>query len=73
LVYQLRVDNASPWILNGIAVVGTVSKPDDTPQILPMLSVSPRRSFTVPATEDMVKSLGLKKGIKVVALDLSGL
>jgi hypothetical protein len=73
LVYQLRVDNASPWVLNGIAVVGTLSKPDEIPQLLPMLSVSPRRSFTVPATEDMVKSLGLKKGIRVVALDLSGL
>jgi hypothetical protein len=73
LAYQLRIDNASPWILNGIAVAGTSSKPEEMPQLLPMLSVSPRRSFTVPAGEDMVKSLGLKKGIKVVALDLSGL
>jgi hypothetical protein len=29
--------------------------------------------MTVPASEEVVKSLGLKKGIKLVALDLSGL
>ena len=37
------------------------------------ICVSPRRSLTVPATEEVVKSLGLKKGIKLTALDLSGL
>ena len=37
------------------------------------ISISPRRSLTVPATEDVVRTLGLKKGIKLVALDLSGL
>ena len=29
--------------------------------------------MTVPASEEVVKSLGLKKGIKLVVLDLSGL
>ena len=29
--------------------------------------------MTVPASEEVVKTLGLKKGIKLVALDLSGL
>ncbi len=38
-----------------------------------MFSVSPRKSLTVPASDEMVRTLGLKKGIKVVALDLSGL
>ena len=37
------------------------------------ICLSPRRSMTVPASEEVVKSLGLKKGIKLVALDLSGL
>ena len=37
------------------------------------ISISPRRSLTVPATEDAVKTMGLKKGIKLVAIDLSGL
>jgi hypothetical protein len=73
LIYQLRVDNASPLILNGLKVVGTASKDDESAQELSMISVSPRKSLTIPASEEMVRSLGLKKGIKIVALDLSGL
>ncbi len=71
--YQLRIDNASPLVLNGLAALGTLSKPDETPKVLSGICLSPRRSMTVPASEDVVKSLGLKKGIKLVALDLSGL
>ena len=37
------------------------------------ICISPRRSMTVPATEEVVKTLGLRKGIRVVAADLSGL
>jgi hypothetical protein len=73
LIYQLRVDNASPLILNGLAVLGTANKGDEIPKILSMISVSPRKSLTIPASEEIVRSLGLKKGVKVVALDLSGL
>jgi hypothetical protein len=73
LVYQLRIDNASPLVLNGLAMVGTASKADEVAKVLPMLSVSPRRSFNFPTSEDVVRGLGLKKGVKLVALDLSGL
>ena len=73
LIYQIRVDNASPLVLNGLAVLGTASKEDEMPKPLTMFSVSPRKSLTVPASEELVRSLGLKKGIKVVALNLSGL
>ena len=73
LVYQLRIDNASPLVLNGLAMLGTASKDDEMPKVLPMISVSPRKSLTVPTSEDVVRNLGLKKGIKLVALDLSGL
>jgi hypothetical protein len=73
LVYQLRIDNASPLVLNGLAMLGTASKDDEIPKVLPMISVSPRKSLTVPTSEDVVKSLGLKKGVKLIALDLSGL
>jgi hypothetical protein len=73
LVYQLRIDNASPLVLNGVAIVGTTSKEDEVPKVLSMISVSPRKSLTVPTDENVVRSLGLKKGIKVLALDLSGL
>ena len=36
--------------------------------MLPMITVSPRKSLTVPTSDDVVRSLGLKKGIKLVAL-----
>ena len=43
LVYQLRIDNASPLVLNGLAMLGTASKADEMPKVLPMISVSPRK------------------------------
>ena len=71
--YQLRIENASPLVLNGLAAVGATSKPDETPKVLSGICLSPRRAMSVPASEEVVKSLGLKKGIKLIALDLSGL
>jgi len=73
LIYQIRIENASPWILDGIAMLGTASKEGEKPQVLQGLSISPRGILTVPMFEDVVRTLGLKKGIKLVALDLSGL
>jgi hypothetical protein len=73
LIYQVRIENASPLVLNGLALLGTTSKEGETPKVLLGISVSPRRSMTVPATEAVVKTLGLKQGIRVVALNLSGL
>ncbi len=73
-LYQIRIENASPLILNGLAVLGTESDvATEKPKELLGIAVSPRRSLTVPATEEVVKSLGLKKGIRLVALNLSGL
>ncbi len=71
--YQVRIDNASPLVLNGLAVLGTETKTDEQPKELSGVSISPRRSMTVPATEEVVRTLGLRKGIRVVAADLSGL
>jgi hypothetical protein len=71
--YALRIDNASPLVLNGLAALGTTSKPEDTPRVLSGICLSPRKSMTVPASEEVVNALGLKKGVKLVALDLSGL
>ncbi len=73
LIYQIRIQNASPMILNGIALVGTGSPLDESPKVLTGICISPRRSLTIPADERVVKELGLKKGIKLTALDLSGL
>ena len=73
LTYQIRIDNASPWILNGLSAVGTTSKDGESPRVLSGLSIPPRKNMTVPASEEAVKLLGLKKGIRVMAVDLSGL
>ena len=73
LIHQIRIENASPLILNGLAVVGTGSKEDEVPKVLSGIAIPPRRSMLVPTNDDVVKTLGLKKGIKVLALDLSGL
>jgi hypothetical protein len=69
----VTIENFSPLILNGVAVVGTTSKSNEMPKVLSMICVSPRKSMTVPASDEVVRTLGLKKGIKVVELDLSGL
>jgi hypothetical protein len=73
LTYGLRIDNASPFVLNGMTAAGIGSNDDLRPHELLGISIPPRRSFTVPASEEVIKQLGLKRGIRVTALDLSGL
>ena len=43
------------------------------PKALAGICIAPRRRMTVPATGEVVEQLGLKKGVRVVAIDLSGL
>jgi hypothetical protein len=71
--YDLRIDNASPLVLNGLATLGVASAADEQPKVLLGICVAPHRSLTVPASEQVVKELGLKKGIRLVGLNLSGL
>jgi hypothetical protein len=73
LIYQIRIENYSPMILNGLALLGTDSPAKEAPKVLTGICISPRRSLTIPATDEAVKELGLKKGIRLRALDLSGL
>ncbi len=73
LTYRIQISNGSPYRLNGLAAVGLESKEDEKPRVLSGISLPPRRSLTVPASEEVVKQLGLKHGIRVTALDLSGL
>ena len=73
LTYRLQINNASPLRLNGLAAVGLESKEDAKPRVLSGISIPPRRSMTVPASEEVVKTLGLKRGIRLTAIDLSGL
>ncbi len=53
--------------------MGTSSREGEEPKVLSGISIPPRKSLTVPASEEVVKLLGLKKGIRILALDLSGL
>jgi hypothetical protein len=73
LTHRLRIDNASPLRLNGVAALGITSKEDEVPRILSGISIPPRRSLTAPASEEVINALGLKKGIRLVAIDLSSL
>ena len=72
--YKVRIDNASPLILNGLAILGEgKSRVETTPKVLSGISISPRKSMTVPLPGDVVESYGLRKGVHVIAADLSGL
>jgi hypothetical protein len=73
LTYRLRIDNVSPLRLNGVAAVGVASNEDEKARVLSGISIPPRRSMTVPVSEEAVKALGLRQGIRVTAIDLSGL
>jgi hypothetical protein len=73
LTYGIRIDNVSPLNLNGLAVLGTVDKASEAPKPLSGISIPPQKHQTFPASEEAVKALGLKQGIRVMALDLSGL
>ena len=41
MFYQVRVDNRSPLVLNGVAAVGAASGPDATPRVLSGICLSP--------------------------------
>ena len=71
--YKVRIDNASPLILNGLAVAGTSKKEGELPKVLHGISIPPRKSMTVPASTEVVDQLGLRAGVRVIAADLSGL
>ena len=56
--YGIRIENASPLILNGLAVVGPEDKPGEDPKLLLGISLPPRKNMTLPATEDVVRRSG---------------
>jgi len=70
--YRIRIENASPLVLNGVAVQGKDGEAGDA-KVLSGIAVPPLKSMTVPATDEVVKALGLKKGVRVTAADLSAL
>ena len=60
-------------MLNGVAFAGKDAETSETPKLVNGLGIAPRRVMTLPASEEVVKALGLKKGIRVLAAELSGL
>jgi hypothetical protein len=72
-VYKMQIDNASPLIINGLAILGSTPKDGEAAKVLQGISIAPFRRLTLPATSDMVEQFGLRKGVRVMAADLSGL
>jgi len=74
--YKVRIDNASPLLLNAVSIAGVGEAGDGEqpkPSTLAGFSLPPRRSMSFTATAEMVQRLGLGGGVEVVAADLSGL
>jgi len=71
--YRLRIDNASPLILNGLALAGPDKAASSPPSVLSGICLPPHRSMTVPVGAEMIERLGLKKGAQLVAADFSDL
>ena len=64
-LYQVRIENASPLILNGLAILGTESDENEEPKELLGISVPPRRSLTVPADRRRRQIAGAQEGDQV--------
>jgi hypothetical protein len=71
--YRIRITNGSPLVLSGLTLGASEPKAVSRPSTLVGLSLSPRRAMTVPATHDVARRLGYSKGVRVLAVDLSGL
>jgi hypothetical protein len=71
--FRIKIVNYSPLILNGLALAGLEARADQPPSVLLGLSLPPLKSFTVPATAELVERLKLNDGVRVLAADLSGL
>src|SRR5262249_28675894 len=71
--YWIRIENDSPLILNGLILAGAgPSRKGGRPMFLVGLCIPPRKSLTIPAADDLVERLGLRRGVRILAADLSG-
>ncbi|MHB1561076.1 MAG: hypothetical protein ACYC61_26800, partial [Isosphaeraceae bacterium] len=73
VIHLIRIENASPLILSGLAIQGEAGKADGPSRVLTSVGIPPHKYLTVPASDEIYKGLGLKQGVRVTALDLSGL
>ena len=71
-IYSLRVDNASPLVLSGVAVKSGSS--DKEIATIMNLSVRPHKSVQIPLDPKSVSRFGLAgKGVKAIGADLTAL
>jgi hypothetical protein len=72
--YKIRIENGSPVILNALALAGPRELSEaNPPAAVAGLCVPPHKGLTLPVTAQAIERLGLKEGIRVLAVDLSGL
>jgi hypothetical protein len=71
--FRIRIENHSPLVLSGLTLGRSEPKADSRTATLVGLSLSPGRTSTVPATDDVVRRLGSTKGVRVLAVDLNAL
>jgi hypothetical protein len=71
-IYSLRVDNASPLVLSGLAVKSPST--DKEVATIMNLSIRPHKSILLPLDPKAVSRFGLAgKGVKAIAADLTAL
>ena len=73
LIYQVQIANDSPLVLNGLALCGPEDPAKTEAKTLSGLSLPPHKTANVPMTSELVQRLGLKDGVRVIAVNLSGL
>jgi hypothetical protein len=73
LIYQIQIANDSPLVLGGIAVAGAEDSAKAELKAISGLSLPPHKTLNLPASSELVERLGLKGGLRVLAVNLSGL
>jgi hypothetical protein len=73
LTYKVKINNASPLVLNGLAVAGPELSEKNPPSVIGGMTLPPHKSYSLPATAELVERLHLKDGVRPVAADLSSL
>jgi hypothetical protein len=71
--YKIRIENGSPFVLNGVALAGNDVSGTNRPTALAGFCLPPRKTLTAPAAAETVERLKLKEGVRLLAVDLSGL
>jgi hypothetical protein len=71
--YEIRLDNASPLVLKGLAVAGSATGTAVRPSHLLGISLPPQKHLSVPVSAKAVERLRLKEGIQILGADLAKL